>query len=726
MHQFRSIGHSRRAALRSLVLAGPLAAAPFALAAAPARLAAQGVGYTVAPQATQVRWANDLGLDNALLYGGNLSFDFERYLSLQGSYFTNSGVQSTLGDLSLTDNVGNALTDQDVGLRSYGAKLRVNLGAGRFVPFLLGGGGVLQVRPDGGRRSDQISVSGGGGLRVGIVGPLKLELTAEDLMFRINRYQLAAAVAGAPGYPADPDANKVRHNLVVGAGLALPLGAPRADDQGPSRLFGWGLRGLSLVVEPTAGRLYFDDAQNIADQNLAGVRAGMDLGRYVGLRGFYWQGVNDGFSATSPLRSYGGEAQFRLNSGAGVTPFLLAGAGALDYGSNFRNEVGVTPDNKTSLILGGGLTFPIAERFVVNLAARDYVFSEESIDNTSTTNDLRNNWLVSGGLRFSIGGRSGRAALREARADARDRQLRDSTALARATTERDSSTLDFAVREAALRDSLARLVVERDSAALARRDTLVATSPSATTTTTVQSAVPLAGAPLAATDSVVTTVIDGQVVRTAPQRAYVSDRTVTIATPTEGELYVRYGPATGASRVAPTAAPADSSVSASALRQAIRDALREERAERAREDEALGVNDRRTLLRDGVSTYRADTVRTETVVEPARVIERRDRTVRSQSAAPRTTTTTTTTTRPAPRHAAARTTTTRTTVASGPVPAARTPALTTRSSTPDARDEQRVQRRIDSTVAERVRIARARDAQAHRDSVAACEAAKKP
>lgn len=137
-------------------VAGTLTCALAATAAGPARLAAQGVGYTLTPQVSQVRWAKALGLDNGYLYGGNLSFDFERYLSLQGYYFTNSGVQSTLGDLKLTDNVGAALTDRDVGLRSYGAKLRVNLGAGRIAPFLTGCGGVFQVRPDGGRRSEQL------------------------------------------------------------------------------------------------------------------------------------------------------------------------------------------------------------------------------------------------------------------------------------------------------------------------------------------------------------------------------------------------------------------------------------------------------------------------------------------------------------------------------------------------------------------------------------------
>ena len=56
----------------------------------------------------------------------------------------------------------------------------------------------------------------------------------------------------------------------------------------------------------------------LRDQELAGLRAGIDLGRYVGVRAFYWRGTNKDFKRAESLQSWGGGMQLRLNSSPGL------------------------------------------------------------------------------------------------------------------------------------------------------------------------------------------------------------------------------------------------------------------------------------------------------------------------------------------------------------------------------------------------------------------------
>jgi hypothetical protein len=77
-------------------------------------------------------------------------------------------------------------------VRNYGAALVYNFSVGGFTPFLRGGGSVLRFVPEGGRRSDRVAFSYGGGLRFGKPGGLRFNVFAEDLRFRIDRTLLLA------------------------------------------------------------------------------------------------------------------------------------------------------------------------------------------------------------------------------------------------------------------------------------------------------------------------------------------------------------------------------------------------------------------------------------------------------------------------------------------------------------------------------------------------------
>ncbi|MDQ6611094.1 MAG: porin family protein, partial [Gemmatimonadota bacterium] len=376
---------------------------------------AQGISYTLAPAAASLNWDKDLGLKNHSLYGGQASIDFERLVSLQGYYFTNDKISTAVDKLGLNGSLGDQLRNQRLQVRSMGANVIWKFWSGGVAPFIKTGGGIVELRPDSGHTSKQIALNAGAGLRFGANAPLFLDIFAEDMMLRVDRYALFNH--GSAVVPVDPRANALRHNLMIGAAVGVPLGLNTNDrEREMASELQWGLTGASLTLEPFAGRLKFDSKGSnaaIADQDLAGVRAGIDVGRYVGVRGFYWRSTDKDFKRFSSLQSWGGELQFRLNSSQGLTPYLLLGAAQLDFRKQDSTALSKLGTDKASLLLGGGIAIPLGERIALNFSARDYLYGQgNGADSVSSPSDLRNNWMYSIGLRVSVAGHSGSAAAR--------------------------------------------------------------------------------------------------------------------------------------------------------------------------------------------------------------------------------------------------------------------------------------------------------------------------
>ena len=539
-----------RASVAGTIVAGTAmlgAAATFA----PLPAHAQGLRYTLTPTASKVEWDNPLGLEDTYLYGGRLGLVFGRFVELQGHYLTNQGSTTRLADLSDRLGVGNPPPDSRLAVRKYGADIVLNFGAGAITPFARGGGSVIRFEPDNAGRSNVVALSYGGGLRFGDPSRISLNLFADQLLFRVDRARLLPG--GTGGSPAEPDAeaDEIRRNFAYGAGLTLPLGGGTSYEDAPA----FSLANLSVPVEVFGGVVEFDDALGRDRQRLAGARAGLDFGPYVGLRGFYWRGVNEDLDDTERVQSYGGEAQFNLGAGSGFSPFLLAGAGRLDYmrgyqttGADSGASLAMPPD-RDYLILGGGVRVPLGDRLHLQVAARDMLFAGAGSDlqNVSDPDELRHNWQYSAGIGFQLGGRTpvGRSA--------RGRDGRVDTVFVRGPA-RAPRTVDAEerrrMREA--RDERPRRmerVVEMDTIVVsARGDTLRG----------------------AQADSAM---------RERRMRAgagYQSGRTMEVVVPTEGEINIRYGPQRDSSMRPMAGTPMSDEASVAAMREAMRAVIREE------------------------------------------------------------------------------------------------------------------------------------------------------
>lgn len=461
------------AAARIVVLGLAVAA----LSVAPSPAVAQGVQYTLMPSTSYVRWDESVGLERSLLFGARALADFGSLVGLEGHYLQGGGIRGRFSESGLTDSLGAPLANSSLDVTDYGLALRVNLGGRSLAPFLRAGGSVLRFDNGGENRLRQIAVSYGGGLRINATPRIRAELFAEDMRFRLDRTALAAGAT--PG--TDPARNDLRSNLVFGGGVGFVVGGQRSDDVPRER---WSV--ASIPLEPFAGRIDFAEAGR-APQSLVGLRAGVDVGNYVGLRAFYMRGVTSDFSTFAGVRSVGGEAQFNLNAAPRFAPYLVLGGGslALDAGG----DGAPAPADRTVLILGGGMGFRLTDKFRLNVAARDFVAGRQTaFEDVSRARDLEHNWLYSAGVTLSLG-----------------------------RSRRGIAVLPTRLRADSLADSIPAVV-------LARRD-----SATRGDSVTRDSAAALSGTLRATADS-------------ADARRYHSATSVLLPIPTEGELYIRYGP----------------------------------------------------------------------------------------------------------------------------------------------------------------------------------------
>jgi hypothetical protein len=356
--------------------------------------------YSVLPRADYIGWDDKIGLDNTYLYGGGVGANLDRLVTLRGYYLTNTAAQTNLKHIS------SQFVDQELGISNYGVDVVLNLNQGRLVPFIKCGGGIMRFDPDSGKVFEQIALRAGGGVRYQLAPRICGEVSVEDLFYRIDRTLLSAHDPGEM-VASDPNKNKLRSNLAVSAGLSFDLGGYRSEGMRAAggRAGGLGERFASGVwmVEPFSGRLRFDNPSDLGDHEVVGCCLGVGVSENLNLCGYYWRAMKKGYDATEDLQSYGGEAQFFLARGQGALPYLIMGAGKLDFLSGFEDVEGRTRSDKAVLILGAGVGFAIGDYLRADVSARDYMLSEGDFDEVGSPDQLRHSLAITGGLSFLVG-----------------------------------------------------------------------------------------------------------------------------------------------------------------------------------------------------------------------------------------------------------------------------------------------------------------------------------
>ncbi|WP_411279369.1 outer membrane beta-barrel protein [Gemmatimonas sp.] len=391
------------------------------IAVAPAT-SAQGVRFTLSPSAEYTWWDKSLGIEDAPFYGGRFGADFGSLLSVSGYYHRATALGVTRDSLRSAGvrQLGPRRTTTDAS--TFGGNLAIRLSTGRIAPFLSAGAGVMRFEADSVERQDQINYRYGGGIQYDATPNIRAMVMLEDSRFRLAPGTLFTSTTGGNSLA---ERRVTRSNWTASAGLGIAIGGALDEEtRDNERTDRWSIG--SVPLEAFAGRLDFDD-KSLPRQALVGVRTGIDVGQFVGLRAFYWQGRSGNLRDKQPMESYGGEAQFNFTRSRGPSPFIVLGAGRLDFGEDYRDTQGRARDAETALIAGAGVAFRLTDNFRLNVAVRDYVRGPQDLDSIATTDQLTNNLMYTVGLGFDLG-RSRKSMPsrdeRDARAE-RERMARD-------------------------------------------------------------------------------------------------------------------------------------------------------------------------------------------------------------------------------------------------------------------------------------------------------------
>ena len=614
--------------------------------AVPLHAQVSGIGYRLSPSGGYVFYEGDAALNDALVYGGSLGLSFGEFVELGGLYLTGN-TETDFSNLSDVDDPAlagafAALTPRDVRVERYGGELKLNLATGGLAPFLTGGAGIVRFNPDGLEATRSIFLSGGAGLQLTGADRFGITIQGGVLGYRLDpaRAFLSTGDLASLGLTrADFRATDVL-NPTARVAAQVYLGGRRPGqlsdvDRAYLAQFGSGLRGVSLTLTPSVGRLDFSDDAPFVDQTFVGGELGIDLGPLVGLRAFYARGVDSSDPTDfEDIQMIGGLGRFRLASGDGFLPFATLGGGYLDVLSGYPTAVtfpggpgAAAPESRPFALGGLGLEVPVASRFRLSGEARVIAFSNQDAEDVSEPDDVILNPMYRAGVSFALGGSRGarpdvvrredamaererlRMEMDSIRSAERDMLLAEREALLVAERQRLAAERDALVdslraeREAfeaetqerltALRAEIARAEASGDSARadVLRGEERVAAAEADAERARLDGA---ARAELRDADRRATALRRDSVRLRAPEAAAPETRTITIPVPAEGEIYIRYGrpgsaPGPGgievvpaqnvqASGAAPDAAPTTEDELRALVREAIADAMAEETA----------------------------------------------------------------------------------------------------------------------------------------------------
>lgn len=574
----RSVLHARRVPrwlgvlLGILLLAGQLH---------PVQAQFRDIGYTFEPTASGFLESDNAAIQNGVLYGGALGLNFGRYLQLNGEYLVNTGLSSRFANI---DEL-NGLLNRNLDARRYGGRLRLNLYDRRIIPYLTVGTGALEFNPDNVESSRTIYAVGGGGITFSVRDRYRLSVGAEMLTYR---YDPVATFLGPLAQDFEGGQRLVR-SPALHASLALFLGGrsleeQTAVDEAMREQFGQGgfFQGINLFVNPFYGRIEFNEALGFPrDQNMAGVNAGVELGPYVGLRGFYWRAMegNDVFdefgSGFQDLQMYGGELRLRLNAqlGRGFVPYGLLGGGYLDVLSNYGNDLpeGATvPSDRFFATVGGGLEVPVIRSIKLSGGVRSLLMNNVNGEVGNNPSEVFGSLMYNAGIEFRLGG--GDAPRRP--------QPRPEPLLARPQPDTaqapDAPTEPTQQGEAAQEDAFtprtaaqAQLMAQIDSL----RQEVEALRDDRASRDTPETAPEVA----------------------ASSRSNVSDQRINIPVPEVGEIYIRFGdgaaPAQTQRDTAVAAQQGSSGGRPEQVEQLVRQALQEQLAQSTQADSAADLSE---------------------------------------------------------------------------------------------------------------------------------------
>lgn len=370
------------------------------------------ISFAIAPTAEYVWWNKKSAIENGFMAGGYVGFGFGRNLELLGSYSQSLGFKSTIDGFSAPDNIKNAFVSTDVDVRRWGGELKGNIPmAYSFQPYITLGSGIQTIKANE-VGQDAVYFTFGLGAKFNLARRLTLNVQAKGSRFNLD----ASNILHKTSEPRTSTYNqwitnnvsdKNMFNWSVGAGLQLYLGGRNPNELTELDHSYTNLKSFKFVLAPSLGYINFDNDNNFRDAYLAGASLGFDFTEYIGIRGFYYQAMNDEKISSSfdKLSLYGADFSARLNVSNGVVPYITVGGGYLKAGNGYQGKV-ATVENESGIFAKGGvgLAIPLGKHLELFGAANMlYTTNNENATNALKSPDkLQTNILYNAGIRIKF------------------------------------------------------------------------------------------------------------------------------------------------------------------------------------------------------------------------------------------------------------------------------------------------------------------------------------
>lgn len=377
----------------------------------------RGVSYTIAPSASYNWFDASSGLDDAFMFGGRLGFGFGEYVELRATYLQTIDQQTNFAGLNL--NIDSTFANRGVDLSRYGAELKLNVGRGTLLPYLLLGGGVQDTEREGLEKAENIFGTLGFGLTLSAADRYTFGVEGKYIAYSGNtvRNLFSEIERQANDLSLDDFDSDQVGTYAVAANLQFYLGGRRPGqlsdiDQKYLENFQGGLTGLSVPVEVGLAKLDWDESLGYRDAYFAGATAGFSFGPLISLRGFYYRGmteedINFDFDDIS---LYGGDFRFNLTqASSGIVPYLTLGGGYIDLGPDYIDfadlrEGQPIPSSQGFASGGGGIYLKFGERVTLNGGVRALLTSGADLEDLNSTEQLTTSTMYTAGLGFNLGG----------------------------------------------------------------------------------------------------------------------------------------------------------------------------------------------------------------------------------------------------------------------------------------------------------------------------------
>ena len=370
------------------------------------------ISFAIAPTAEYVWWNKKSAIENGFMAGGYVGFGFGRNLELLGSYSQSLGFKSTIDGFSAPDNIKNAFVSTDVDARRWGGELKGNIPmAYSFQPYVTLGSGIQTIKANE-VGQDAVYFTFGLGAKFNLARRLTLNVQAKGSRFNLD----ASNILHKTSEPRTSTYNqwitnnvsdKNMFNWSVGAGLQLYLGGRNPNELTELDHSYTNLKSFKFVLAPSLGYINFDNDNNFRNAYLAGASLGFDFTEYIGIRGFYYQAMNDEKISSSfdKLSLYGADFSARLNVSNGVVPYITVGGGYLKAGNGYQGKV-ATVENESGIFAKGGvgLAIPLGKHLELFGAANMlYTTNNENATNALKSPDkLQTNILYNAGIRIKF------------------------------------------------------------------------------------------------------------------------------------------------------------------------------------------------------------------------------------------------------------------------------------------------------------------------------------